>query len=146
MKKLLTVFLSLTLLTGCAFLRESTTAQKAADVQRLATIAASVGTQTALQLKPEHRPQFETALASLNVVVENKTINGVMLRQILATLPVKELESPEAKIAVMHATMLFDLFVGDQLNIEMQPYVFAAATGVRNGMRDALAVTSPSFK
>jgi outer membrane murein-binding lipoprotein Lpp len=133
--------------SGCALLsKTSTTEQKASDVQKLAHVAALAGTQAALLQNPEYRPAFETALASLDTAVQAKAINGIVLRQILASLPIKELKSDEARIAIVSATMLYDLTVGDTMNVEMPAYVLAAATGIRDGLRDGLLVSGSAFK
>lgn len=150
MKKLIIItMLAIVPLTfsGCAFLRpDSTTVQKQFEVQRLSHLAALAGTQAALLQNKEYRPAFEAALASLNIAVESGTINGITLRQILDSLPVKELKSDEARIAIVTATMLYDMTVGEVTNVELQGYVLAAATGIRNGLRDALIVSGPAFK
>src|SRR6266478_2137103 len=93
---------------GCAlFSKTSTTEQKAADVQNLSQAAASVGTQVALQEHPEWRPQFELAYTNLDQLVTSKTVTGTLLRGILASLPIKQLKSPNAQIAIEAATVLY---------------------------------------
>ncbi len=125
--------------SGCALLRSgSTTEQKANDVRNLAYAAASIGTQEALLQNSSWRPQFESALLNLDILVETKTITGALLRQILASLPVKELKSAQARIAIEAATILFDSTAGTTVNIENAPYVTAAATGIRDGLKIAL--------
>ena len=69
-----------------------------------------------------------------------KTVTGDFLRNTIASLPVKELRSDTARIAIEGATLLFDQTVGTQINIEDQPYVLAAATGIRDGMQIALGL------
>lgn len=125
--------------SGCAiFNASSTTEQKAAEVQRLCYAASSIGTQEALLQNPAWRPQFEFAYTNLDDLVKTHTITGALLRQVIYALPVKELKSDQARIAIEGATVLFDSYAGTQINIETNAYVFAAATGVRDGMKIAL--------
>lgn len=141
MKKLTPLLLACLLFSGCALFKSgSTEAEKAADVQRLSYAAASMGTQMALLQNPAWRVQFTVAYDNLNALVESKVLTGAQLRSIIAALPVKELKSPEARIAIETATMLYDASVGDSVNIERNVYVLAAATGIRNGMKAALDV------
>lgn len=141
-KTIIAVLCAVSLLTitpGCAlFSKTSTPEQKASDVQLLSYTAASIGTAIAIQENPELKPKFETAYTTLNTLVETKVITGLLLRDIISTLPVKELKSPNARIAIDGATYLYTASVGNQLNIENQPMVMAAATGIRDGMKAAL--------
>jgi hypothetical protein len=124
---------------GCALLTpDATEAAKAADVQRLAYAASAVGTAAALDAKPEYRPAFVLALASLDKLVEARTISGVQLRDILLTLPIKELGSRTALIAIDAGATLFDVITGKPIDLEQTPYALAAATGIRDGLRTGL--------
>ncbi len=126
-------------LNGCAlFSASSTTEQKIADVRNLSYAAASIGTQEALLQNPAWRAQFETAELNLDQLITSKAVTGALLRTIIASLPVKELKSAQARIAIDNATFLFDATVGDRLNIESAPYLQAAAIGIRDGMQAAL--------
>lgn len=128
-------------ITGCAlFTRDSTTEQKAADVRNLAYAAASIGTQQALLQNLGWRPQFEAAYHNLDQLVKTKTVTGALLRNILASLPVRELKSEQARIAIESVTILFDSTVGTKVNIESQPYVLAAASGIRDGLKIGLGL------
>lgn len=130
---------AMSMLTGCAlFNKNATTAEKAADVQNLSYAAASIGTSEALAAKPELRPAFDLAYSNLDALVTNKVVDGTSLRAILASLPVKELKSNQARIAIESATVLYDSLTGGKVNIEADAYVLAAATGIRDGMKQAL--------
>lgn len=133
MKTLLTLPL-IVLFAGCATVQEDRIAQ----VRILSYAAASIGTREALTQNLAWRPQFELAYANLNTLVENKTVTGEFLRGVLSSLPVKELKSDSARIAIEGATILYDVIVGDKVNLEAAPYVMAAATGIRDGMKVAL--------
>jgi len=140
MKKNIAISLTaLVLFTNCAlFSKTSTPDQKAADVRNLSYAAASIGTQIALKQNPDWRMQFEISYSTLDSLVNTKKITGILLRELISQLPVKELKSDTARIAIENATFLFDASVGDKINIENNIYVFAAATGIRDGMKIAL--------
>jgi hypothetical protein len=121
-------------LVSCA----TTPDEKLTRVRLLSYAAASIGTQEALLQNPLWRSRFEQAYTNLNILVETRTVTGAFLRDLLASLPVKELKSDQARIAIEGATMLFDATVGTKVNIEAAPYVLAAATGIRDGLRVGL--------
>ena len=122
------------LLIGCA----TTQQEKLTQVQLLSYAAASIGTAEALHQNAGWRPAFELAYKSLDTLVTTKTVTGADLRTILAQLPVKELKSETARIAIEGATTLFDATVGNKVNLEAAPYVLAAATGIRDWLRVGL--------
>ena len=128
------------LIAGCA----TTTQDKLSRVQNLSYAAASLGTQIALIQNPAYRPAFELAYSNLDMLVRTKEVTGAALRMVLASLPVKELKSDKARIMIEDATFLFDMTVGTKLNIEAQPFVLAAATGIRDGLRVGLGKPIPS--
>jgi hypothetical protein len=124
---------------GCALLSSTaTTEQKLSDVRNLSRAAASIGTQEALLENPVWLPRFILAKQQLERLIADKTVTGALLRDVIASLPVKELKSPQARIAITSATTLFDATVGSQINIESQPFVLAAASGILDGFRDTL--------
>ncbi len=139
--KLTLTVLSAALLTNCAiFSKTSTTEQKVSEIRNLSYAASSIGTQIALKQNPLWREQFTLAYTSLDALVTSKTVTGALLRDIIAKLPVKELKSDTARIAIEGATVLYDASVGDKVNIENSPYVLAAATGIRDGMKIGLGL------
>lgn len=140
MKNLIASALILTLLSGCAlFSKMATEQQKANQIYLLSKDAANIGTQAALVEKAKLRPQFETAYTNLLVLTAQTNVSLTDFSQILSTLPVKELKSQKAQLVIGAATLLFDTTVGSQVDIsKAQPYVNAAATGVRDGMGTAL--------
>jgi len=135
MKKSTLLLFSFLLLTSCATTKD----EKIDRIQKLSYLASYVGTKAALLQNPEYRITFELAYSNLDTLVATKTINGPILREILSHLPVKELKSDEAKIAIEGATVLYDITIGDKVSVESQPYIFAAATGIRDGMKIALS-------
>ncbi len=126
---------------GCSlFSSSATTDQMAMDIQRLSYAAASLGTQEALLQNAGWRPQFATAYENLNILVNSKVVTGTLLRQVLASLPVKELKSPQARIAIETATILFDSTAGTKVDLEKSAYLLAAATGIRDGLKTGLGL------
>lgn len=136
MKKLIPYLLCL--LTGCAWNKNATPEENAQRVHDLTYAISSFGASTAMQLNPAYRPGFEVGYAELNSLVESGGISGTKLREIIAALPIKELKSPKGTIFVNSGTFLFDLITGRQVELEKGPYVVAAATGIRDGLKVAL--------
>lgn len=147
LRTILVFITGVALFTGCAlFSRDATIEQKAADVENLSYAAASIGTQFYLQREgasPEDRAKdrlkFETARNDLQQLIDGGVVTGAGLRNVLASLPVKELKSPQARIAIENATFLYDVTVGDKLNVESNPYVLGATRGVLRGITAGLA-------
>lgn len=127
--------------SGCAlFSGSATTDQKLADVRNLAYAAASLGTSEALLENGSWRGEFLAAYIELDQLVSQKIVTGDLLRKVIASLPVKELKSERARIAIETATVLYDSTVGSRVDIERAPYVLAAATGIRDGFKVALGL------
>lgn len=125
--------------SGCALFSANTPAeQRVTEIKNLSCAASSIGVSAAIRANPALQPQFEIAYNDLNRLVEAKAVTGLFLRNIIASLPIKELKSPTAQIAIDSVTMLYDATIGDKINIENEPYVLAAATGLRDGFKVAL--------
>jgi len=135
----LAAFVFLLACSGCALIsKTSTEADKLNDIRSLSFAAASIGTEEAIRENPSWYQRFEDAERNLNVLVETKAITGTLLRGVIDSLPVKELKSERARIAIAGATTLFDATAGSSVNLEKSPYLLAAATGIRDGMKVAL--------
>ena len=138
MKKIM-IITPLLLITSCALLqRDSTLEAKLNDIRLLSYTAASIGTSMAIKENPEWKPKFEAAYTNLTSLLDSGIITGPYLRQIISDLPIKELKSENARIAIEGATLLYDVSVGTKLDIEKAPYVKAAAMGIRDGLRVGL--------
>jgi len=141
MKRLATSLVALVLLSGCALFRaDSPEEAKLRDLQNMVYAAASIGTSIAVAEHPAWKPRFEAAYRQLDTLVRSQTVTGESLRQIVASLPVKELKSERARIAIEGATMLFDMTVGTSVSLEQTPYILAAATGLRDGLKASLGL------
>ena len=132
MKKLASLLL---ILTGCA-LFQGTQQEK---IYNLSYAASSIGTSSAIMAKPEYRPGFELAWTALDSALSKTNLTGQGLREIIGMIPAKELNSPQARIAIEQATFLFDLSTGGRFNLETNLVnVVAAGRGIRDGMGVAL--------
>lgn len=126
-------------LTGCALTNKNSTLEaKLLEVRNLSYAAASMGCSLAIKQNIEWRLKFDTAYDQINLMVESKIMSGALLRQIIESLPVKELKSDEARIIIENVIFLYDTAVGTKVDLEKAPYVLAAATGIRDGFKVAL--------
>lgn len=121
--------------TGCALIQKNPTA-----ISALAKNAAWVGTSLAIQKDPFLRPKFVLAQQSLQTLLLSGKVDGAAISQILASLPVDSLESQNAKIAIAGGTALFDLLVGERLDISKAPNALLFATGLNDGLKAALGL------
>lgn len=140
--KVLTTLTLLTLLTligggGCQLVRPTTDTQKLAEVVFWVNAAANTGTALALAEHPEWRPKFETALAALDALVTANSQDPTAFRNVLNSLPIKELKRPEAVIAINLASIAFQRY-GQSVALDDSSYVGAAIRAVRDGMRAGL--------
>lgn len=140
MKKLiLTILIGSSLLfsSGCASFKGQDPKQELAF---WANVAATVGTQEALVAHPEYKPAFEQALAALDALVTANSVDIVAFRNVLNSLPVKELKSKEARIAINIATIAFSRY-GQNVGLDQENYVAIALRAVRDGIRSGLGVS-----
>ena len=120
-------------------------AARIARVQTLCTIAAKDGTILALQAYPQYQPVFEAAFVELDSIVSTGSIVPAQLADILKQLNVKALQGQQATILIGDLPLLVDLIgpssganTPGQIDLTRAPYVLAAATGIRDGMKQAL--------
>jgi len=107
-------------------------------VYALAKGAAAIGTTEALRVVPSWRQNFVDAKSELDRTIADGTITGTRLRIILDKLPIKELKSDTSRIAILSATLLFDVATGATINVEQNEYVLAASKGVSEGIGQGL--------
>jgi hypothetical protein len=128
---------SLLLLTGCASASKS---DPVAEVKFWAYAAASIGTQEVLHDKPDLRPAFERTVKALDVMIASGNGDPAALQQAIAGLPVDNLSSREARIAVQLAKLSFARY-GQNVTVDLSqrsPYILATATALRDGMQAGL--------
>jgi hypothetical protein len=110
---------------------ETPTAEKLAPAVKT---AAMVGTVYALKEHPEWRPHFVTAVSELAILENAETIDFPTIMAIVMRLPVKELQSDEAQLAITGATILLAGY-GDRLvNLENVENVRLIAKSLREGI------------
>jgi hypothetical protein len=107
MKKTLTaILLSAAMLAGCVTSPEGKTIP---DVPRIAAIvreAATIGTAEALLRRPELKEKFILVVAQLAVLEAQPDITVESLLAIVSQLPVNELKSDNARLAISSARIL----------------------------------------
>lgn len=133
-------------ITGCATGPTTSTAtpeQKAARLQTAAELAAFSGATIWLKKNPQDRQAFETAQAALVLLVAGTQASPAQLSEALAGLPIKELKGEEAAIYIGVATILYDTYLKENVNIEGNINVKAFATGLHAGLNRALLTIPP---
>ena len=121
------------LFTGCGTLTP-TQQQRAVTATK---IAAYVGTHEAVRQHPEWRDGFQQAVNDLGVMEASSKIDATMILAIMQRLPVKELKSPQATLAITAATILLSDYAGsvplDQVQ-QLKPVVTAMREGIELGL------------
>lgn len=106
---------------GCAlFNSEATFDEKLNDIEELSYQAASIGGAIALEQNPQYRPAMEAAYDELNRQMAGGTLTLDSLRGIVRGLPVKELKSPLATLAIGNAIRLFRKSVDGQTEVNAE--------------------------
>lgn len=129
--------LSVIAFVGC----KTVDGEKQLDSQKVAAVAysaAAVGTEAALMQHPEWLPQFQLAADDLAALEGNGTINVDSILEIISRLPVKELKSENAQLAINGARILigaagYSTVEADKLK-ELQPVVSAIRAGIQEGI------------
>lgn len=111
------------------------------EVQFACYSAASLGTAYAIAKHPEWRPEFEAGLAALDALIAQNNFDPAAFHQALLKLPIKELKSGEAALAIQAATILFHHY-GAEIALDQQTYVGAVIASVRRGIWDALGAST----
>ena len=130
--------------TGCVTLPNGTidpkTIQKSAIVLKTATASAVV---IALDKDKKNARKYadlaKTILDSL-LVETNSTYSPAVLQAKMSALPIKELQSPEAKVAIFSALGLYEAFYGDYVRnrIAGKQNAVLFITAMRDGVKMAL--------
>jgi hypothetical protein len=142
MKIVLCAICAVVLVTGC----QTKFGQSFSDSQSLAIksvkMASNTGTILALAEHPEWRPHFETAHASIGVLLSEKSISFAQLRIIMEALPIDELKSEEAKIIISNAELLFGDYLKELTPIDSVAAAPIVAQAIYDGLGNALRSTS----
>lgn len=131
-----TLLIPLVFLLGCATVKQD----PVGEIKFWAQAAALIGTQETLREHPEYAPAFQKALVGLEMLIATGNGDPTALQQVIAQLPVDNLESREARIAVTLAKLSFARY-GQNVTVDLtqrSPYVLATAEALRDGIRAAL--------
>lgn len=145
LKTLVMAVLMVSALPSCESIKTAALKVTPAQVTTLSHEAAVLGTKAVVKKNDQKLiAQITTTHQALVDLVASKAVTGAVLRSIVATLPFKQLDNDNARLAVTGVTMLYDSTIGTGLNIEEQPYVLAAATGLRDGIGEGLGLEKPA--
>lgn len=127
--------------TGCASLQQP---DKVARFAAVAKVAAYDTTALCLLEKPDWRSGFELARADLATLEAANVVDFATLLEIVQRLPVKELKSPEARIAFSSAQLLLEEFTtGEIVNAQTLSDLRPVVSAIRSGIDRALAEFPP---
>lgn len=126
--------ISPTIFTGCATL-PPTAVQRAATLTKL---AAYIGTAEFLRTHPESRLAFELATVELDRLALATTYDWVDVMAVIHRLPVKELQSPQARLIITAATLVLEEYGAAPVSLDRmdqwRPIVIALRDGIRLGL------------
>lgn len=100
--------------------------------------AAYVGSALALNEHPEWKDAFLKAHNDLAILEEAETIGLPEIMAILNRLPVKELQSKEARIAIVGTTLLIEEIGSPAINVETVNKLRPIVKQLREGIKLAL--------
>jgi hypothetical protein len=128
----------LALSTGCASTGGRVGGTTVQDFTPAIKTAAFGGAWYALKEHPEWRIGFETAVADLKILETADKIDFATLMAIAMRLPVDELKSEEAQLAITGATILLSGYGGKLVELDKLENVRPVATALREGIELAL--------
>lgn len=123
------------LLTGC----KTVDGQRVPDVEKIAAVsreAAAQGTEEALIQHPEWLQGFKYAHAELAALEKMDTIRASDLLKIIGRLPIQELKSDEARIAIRGARLVIALAGWSEIDAERVQQIRPIVTAIREGMEE----------
>ena len=136
MKKPMSLIFAATLvLSGCV--TNPTTGQNEPDIQRIAAVAKEAtmfGVSEALVEHPSWMSSFQVAKTQLDMLANANSITASELLDILNQLPIKELQSKNARIAISSARILiagagWSVIDAERLN-QLRPVIVAISGGM----------------
>lgn len=115
------------------------TTSQLARVTRVTREAAEAGTFESLAQKPEWRPRFVQAQADLETLSHSPTIVVEDLFKVIDRLPVKELKSDNARLAIIGAKLVISGIGVPEMPAEqagqLQSIAAGAAAGIAAGLK-----------
>ncbi len=132
--------LPLALLTGCASIgsNPAADAQRIQRVSTIAELAAFTGTEYWLKDHPQDRPYFALSLAALDSLLKDRNYDPQALSEALASLPIKQLQGEQGTLIVSAATILYDAYAAEAVNLDKAIYIAPVIAAIRNGLFRAL--------
>lgn len=144
--KLLTLVATVMLIAGCV--TSPDTGKTVPDIPRIAAItreAATIGTKEALIRQPQWTGKFVMVVAQLEVLEKQTNITVESMLGIISQLPVNELRSDNARLAISTARLVVAAAGWSQVEIvkseQLRPVVIALKEGMIAG--GAVASDSP---
>lgn len=143
MKTFITLFLVLALLSGCATSSGQNEGLTDAKVKKIATVvelASYNGTYLFIENNPDKAKIFREVAKNLDILLEDEiTLDKFLI--IVSQLPIKELQSKEAKIIVNNSIVLFGVFQDDLIKLDqleqvkkLKPVILALKHGIERGL------------
>lgn len=119
---------------GCATSQTGGQGQTVQDYTPAITTAALFGTHYTLQERPDWKPYFTAAAAELAVLETAEKIDFNTILAVVLRLPVKELNSPDARLAIAGATILLQGYSGKIVELDKLENVRPIARALREGI------------
>lgn len=119
--------------TGC----KTVDGQSVADVERIARVAGEATTIAVEELLPRHpewKEQFKIAYAELVALEKSDTIGINNLLEIINRLPIKELGSDEARIAVRGARLVISAIDLPEIEADRVATIRPIVTAIREAL------------
>jgi hypothetical protein len=126
--------------TGCASTGGKTSVD---DFTPAIKTAATFGTFYALQEHPDWSDEFLDAARALKVLEHSETIDFATIMAIVMQLPVDELKSDDARLAITGATILLSSYGGRLVELDKLENVRLIATALREGIGLGMGMTTP---
>lgn len=101
-------------------------------------VAVLVGSTYALREHPEWRPHFEAAAQELAIIETAPQIDFTTVLAIITRLPVRELQSDDARLAIIGATILLSTYGEQAISLDQLQELRPIVTALRSGIELAL--------
>lgn len=133
----------LLVLTGCSTTSQNqTTWLTPVRVEKLTKLGTYVAVSAYLNENPADKATFVSVKASLQILVDQSKWDSVTVAAILQNLPVKELQTTEAKLAFQGGLLLVDLLGYGSFDAKNVEHVKAFIIGFNDGLDLALSFTA----
>lgn len=130
-----TLAMAALLFTGCATTNQKPTVD---DFTPAIKTAAFTGSFLVLEEHPDWRPYFVEAANELRIIEKAEVIDFATILAIVLRLPVAELKSDDARLAITGATILLTGYQGRLIELDKLENVRPVARALREGIDLAL--------